>query len=199
MMNSSFKQGEIGMHPISSTGEMNRDEMRQKLRNEMNRPVYTQPEQFNREYGQSQMMGGQYSKSNNYYHNQSMSQNYRDPYGYGMHQSLSRSSSGVNTLEKQQSNRDLYNSSAPLPHSVDQKFEMTQMSNEKAMNDQTQINNEYNKQIYYSQNQNAEQTNYLSKNFLSNLLNDNKNNPYERTVGKETRKLNNMIRLHNIK
>lgn len=39
MMNSSFKQGDIGMHPMPS-GEMTRDEMRQKLRNELNRTRY---------------------------------------------------------------------------------------------------------------------------------------------------------------
>lgn len=131
-------------------------------------------EQFNREFSQPQMHSGQYPKPE-FYHNQSMSQSYRDPYGYPMHPSLSRSSSGMNTIERQQSNRDLYNSSAPLPHAADQKFEMSQMSNERTMNDQQMQSNEYNKQMYYNQtqSQNTEQSNYLSKNFLASLLFEN--------------------------
>ena len=206
MMNPSYKQSDIGSHPINSSGEINRDEIRQKMRSEMNRPRYSQPEQYGRDFGLPSVPGGQYTKSD-YYHSQPIPPNFRDPYGYGMqrmpsmHPSLSRSSSGMGMIERQLSSREIYNSSAPLQHSNDQKYEKHYVGNERMVPDQIQANNEY-KQAYYNQaqGQNTDQSSFISKSFLMNLLFDNtKKSPYSRRLGKEAKKLANMRKLHNIK
>ena len=82
-MNPLFKQGDIGGYPIQSIGELNRDEIRQKSRNEISRSRYNQPEQYGRDFVQAQIPGAQFSKLD-YYHNQAVPQNFNNSYGYGI-------------------------------------------------------------------------------------------------------------------